>query len=133
MKNKTTALSILLIALMAFSLSAEYVPLKVSLTALERVVIGMLIPKEASYTTWKILNDLRIEIGFNEAELKTLDMKPNPEGEGVIANWGDVPEKEIVFGEVAEKIIIDALKKLDSESKLPAEYVSVYQKFVERQ
>ena len=57
-------------------------------------------------------------------------MKPNPEGEGVIANWGDVPEKEIVFGEVAEKMIVDALKALDSQDKLLEEHLTVYQKFV---
>ena len=132
MKNKTTALSILLIALMAFSLSAEYVPFKVSLTVLERLVIGTLLPKETNFTTWKIVNDLKNDIALTESELKTLNMKPNPEGEGIIANWGDVPEKEIVFGEVAEKMIIDALKKLDSENKLLEEHLTVYQKFVNR-
>ena len=132
MKNKTTALSILLIALMAFSLSAEYVPFKVSLTVLERLVIGTLLPKETNFTTWKIVNDLKNDIALTEAELKTLNMKPNPEGEGIIANWGDVPEKEIVFGEVAEKMIVDALKALDSQNKLLEEHLTVYQKFVNR-
>ena len=132
MKNKTTALSILLIALMAFSLSAEYVPFKVSLTVLERLVIGTLLPKETNFTTWKIVNDLKNDIALTESELKILNMKPNPEGEGVIANWGDVPEKEIVFGEVAEKMIIDALKALDSQDKLLEEHLTVYQKFVNR-
>ena len=132
MKNKTTALSILLIALMAFSLSAEYVPFKVSLTVLERLVIGTLLPKETNFTTWKIVNDLKNDIALTESELKTLNMKPNPEGEGIIANWGDVPEKEVVFGEVAEKMIIDALKNLDSENKLLEEHLTVYQKFVNR-
>ena len=131
MKTKT-ALSILLIVLMAFSLSAEYVPFKVSLTVLERLVIGTLLPKETNFTTWKIVNDLKNDIALTESELKTLNMKPNPEGEGIIANWGDVPEKEIVFGEVAEKMIIDALKKLDSENKLLEEHLTVYQKFVNR-
>ena len=132
MKNKTTALSILLIALMAFSLSAEYVPFKVSLTVLERLVIGTLLPKETNFTTWKIVNDLKNDIALTESELKTLNMKPNPEGEGIIANWGDVPEKEIVFGEVAEKMIVDALKALDSQNKLLEEHLTVYQKFVNR-
>ena len=108
---------------------AEYVPLKVSLNSLERMVLVSLLPKEANFANWKIINDLRIELSPTEEELAILDMKAAPEG-GINANWGAVPVKEITFGEAAEKIIADALKDLDSQEKLAPEHVSLYKIFV---
>ena len=131
MKSIKRAVSMLLITLFVVSVAyAEYVPKVVKLNMLERFVIGSILPKEMSFASWKIINDLRGEIAPTEAEMKTLDMKPNPDGEGVIANWDAVSEKEIVFGEIAENLIVDALKKLDSENKLMQEHLTVYEKFV---
>ena len=118
------------IGIMLFtSVKAEYVPLKVNLNSLERLVVVSLLPKEANFANWKIINDLRIELSPTEEELAVLDMKAAPEG-GINANWGAVPVKEITFGEAAEKIIVDALKDLDSQEKLAPEHVSLYKIFV---
>jgi len=116
---------------LAFSASAEYVSFKVKLDIKERIIVGMLLPKEASFAKWKIFNDLRNVLSPTEEEVKTINMKDLPEG-GVTANWDAVPEKEIVFGEVAEKAVVDALKKLDAEEKLLPEHISLYEKFVIR-
>src|SRR4030042_5537247 len=111
-----------ILVLLAVSVKAEYVPLKVKLNVLERLVVASLLPKEASFANWKILNDLRNELYPTDQELKAVDMKPADNG-GVMANWDAVPEKEITFGEAAEKIIIDALKKLDADEKLLPEHI----------
>ena len=128
MKRKKV-LSILLIALNT-NLVAQYAPFEVSLSVLDRIVINELLPKKASFATWKIINDLRNELAPTEAELKQLDLRDNPDGSGVIGNWNAVPEKKIVFGESAQKMIVDALKELDNKGELSSEHLTVYKKFV---
>jgi len=117
------------VLMLSVTVSAQYVPLKVSLTILERLVIGGMIPKETNFANWKIFNDLRNELAPTEDELKALDPKPNATG-GTNANWEAIPEKEITFSETTERMITDALKELDSRSKLLPEHISVYKKFV---
>ena len=123
---------ILCLVLLTGIATAEYVPLTVNLTILERLVIGGLLPKETSFANWKIFNDLRIALAPTDAELKAINPQSSPEG-GTLADWGAVPEKEITFGEVAENMIVEALKRLDSESKLLPEHISIYEKFVLRE
>jgi len=131
MRNKKMVIVVLCLALAGVAI-AEYVPFKVKLNMMERMVISSFLPKEASFVNWKIFNDLRNELAPTEAEAKILDMKQNAEG-GILANWSAVPEKEVTFGEVTEKIIIDTLRKLDSESKLSQEHISIYKKFILRE
>jgi len=111
------------------SLSAQ-TPLTLKLNMYERFVASSLLPEKASFSEWKIINDLKNELAPTEAELKAIDLKPLPDAGGVTANWGAVKEKEIVFGETTERIIVNALKKLDKESGLLVEHLSLYEKFV---
>ena len=131
MKNKTMII-VLMILFVAITATAEYIPFKVKLTVLERLVIGEMLPKEASFANWKIINDLKNQLAPTEEELKLIDPKPSPDG-GTLANWDAVPEKEITFGEITEKIVVEALKNLDAESKLLPEHISLYEKFVVRE
>jgi len=108
---------------------AEYKPKKVKLNALERVVVGMLLPKETSFASWKILNDLKNELSLSEKEVKAINMKEAANGQ-VTANWGAVKIKEITFGEVSEGWIVKALKELDKKEKLLNEHISIYKKFI---
>ena len=116
---------------MSFSVSlyAAYTPLTVRLNAVERFIVASLLPQEASFEHWKIINDLKDQLAPSEEEAAKLDMKASPTG-GITAKWDAIPEKEITFGEVTEKMIIDALKKLDKESKLLPEHISIYEKFI---
>lgn len=41
------------------------------------------------------------------------------------------PDKEFIFGEVIEKLIIKALKDLDKAEKITEEHYSLYEKFME--
>ena len=124
-------LAVIMFLVLTVSVYAEYVAFKVKLNVKERLVVGMLLPKETSFVKWKIFNDLRNDLSLTEEEIKTIDMKDVPTG-GVNANWDAVPEKEVVFGEIAEKAVIDALKKLDAQEKLLPEHISLYKKFVIR-
>ena len=108
---------------------AEYKPKKVKLNALERIVVGMLLPKETNFANWKILNDLKNELSLSEKEVKAINMREAAEGQ-IIANWGAVTIKEVTFGEVSEGWIVKALKELDKKEKLLNEHISVYEKFI---
>ena len=131
MKNKKTV-GLILCLLLAVSANAQYAPLKVKLNVLERFVVETLLPKEASFADWKILGDLREQLALTEEERAKVDLKPTPDG-GMTGKWDAVPEKEITFGEITERMIKDALRELDRQGKLLAEHISVYEKFVLRE
>jgi len=131
MKNFKKVVPVLMILLISSLAIAEYVPFKVKLNMIERLVVDGLLPKETNFANWKIINDLKNQLAPTETEMKNSNMRNNPNG-GVLAEWDKVEEKEIVFGEITEKLIINALKKLDSESKLLPEHLSLYEKFIVR-
>ena len=41
-------------------------------------------------------------------------------------------EREFEIGDTIEDIIVDELKKLDKEEKFPSDYISLYEKFVDK-
>jgi len=109
---------------------AEYVPCKVSLNLFERLVVLALLPAEGNFATLKIVNELKMELAPTEEEFKKAGLEAMENGGIQAKDWLAVPEKEITLGETAEKIIVDALKKLDKEMKLKNEHMTVYMKFI---
>ncbi len=94
----------------------------------ERLALLDVLPKEGDYTTLKVLRKLRESLSFSEEEHKSLKF----EKEGDIIKWcesGDIP-KDIVIGEKATDIIVEALKKLNRERKLNEAHFVIYGKFV---
>jgi len=131
MKYKRILVLLLIGLFLVGSLQAEYIPFKVKLNALERFIIGVLLPKEASFAQWKIYNDLKNQLSFTDEESIALELQPAENG-GVKGKWFAIPEKEITFGEIAEKYIMETLKDLDSKGKLLSEHIPLYEKFVLR-
>jgi hypothetical protein len=127
MKFKWLAVAVVLCLVSA--VYAEYVPFKVSLNLFERLTVMSLLPKESNFTTLKIINDLNMELAPTEEEINLSELKVNNDGT-VSAIWGKVPEKEFTLGEIAKKVIVDALKKLNKEDKLQMQYYTIYEKFV---
>ena len=128
MFTKKLFVPVLILILLAATVSAQE-PLRLKLNAMERVVIMSMIPEKSSFANLRIYNDLRMELAPNEEEAVLLDAREAPNG-GTIANWGAVPEKEITFGQITERLIVDALKKLDEKEELTKEHESLYLKFV---
>lgn len=87
-----------------------------------------LLPEKASFASWKIVDDIKKKLSFNEKELAELEIK---EVAGRV-EWKVAADKgvEVELGEFAVKMIADALKKLDSEEQLEARHYSIYEKFV---
>jgi len=118
---------ILIVGMVAY---AEYEPFKVKLNLFERLIVLALLPQEGSFATLKIVRDLQMELAPTEEEYKLAGLQ-DLEGGGINAkDWGAVPEKEIIFGDKAKEIIVNALIKLDEDEKLRQEHFSVYEKFV---
>jgi len=101
----------------------------IEVNTMERMVLLSLLPVEASYATWKIIQELRMELSFTEEELVLIDLKPDVNG-NTTANWEAVDPKSVEFGVTAARFIEDALLALDEQEKLLPEHVSLYEKFI---
>ena len=126
--KKKIFLSVLILILLATVATAQE-PLRLKLNMLWRFEYLSLLPEKASAVNWKIINELKMQLAPNDDELKLLDLKPTPEG-GITGNWEAVQEKEIVFGETAERLIVDKLKELDQKGQLSQNQNLMYEKFV---
>ena len=99
------------------------------LNVLERLVTLNLLPAEGSFTNLKLIRVAKEVLSFDEKEHKTLQF--TQVGDQMTWNTAVIIEKEIELGEVVSLIIVEALKKLDSEGKLKEEHISLYEKFIE--
>lgn len=99
-----------------------------NLSLLERVVVLSILPREGDFATLRILTNLRMSLAATEDEIRSWGIESDP-----VANrttWKVDGEADIPIGEKATDIIVDALKKLNREKKLPLEAMSAYEKFV---
>jgi len=99
------------------------------LTVAERLMILNLLPNEGNFTNLKLLRVARENLSFSDAENKALNFQQT--GDQVTWTNSDRGNKGVELGRVVETILADALKKLDDESKLKDEQISLYEKFVE--
>lgn len=100
------------------------------LTVKERIILGLIVPKEGNIVTLKLVQDVRSELSFDEGEIALLKLDTTDEGRMV---WDPLMEpkcqKEISIGPALFKLIRAELDKLDSESKLPIDAISLWDKF----
>ncbi len=120
-------LMVMVVSILSF---AAYEPFKVKLTLYERLVVMSLLPKEEAFLTLVIIRDLQVELAATEEEIKLAGIATAPNGGITAENWLAVPEKEIVFGDIAKGLVVSALKKLDEAKKLTNDHFTVYQKFI---
>ena len=127
-------LSVVLVFALVIILSlvslAAYEPFKVKLTLFERFVTMTLLPVEGNYRTLKIVRDLQMELATTEEENDIAGLEDVPGGGTDADDWDAVPPKEIIFGDVAKNIIVDALTKLNEEEKLTRQHMTLYEKFI---
>ena len=96
------------------------------LTILERLMILNALPPDSNYATQKILQRLRLAIGFSEEDYEKYSIVVT---EGNIA-WKDEAEPaNIPIGKVAHAEIVKALEQLDKDNKVAAQHLSVFEKF----
>jgi len=129
-KLNLIALVLCLVMILSLLSFAVYEPFKVELTLFERFIVRTLLPVEGSYSTLKIVWELRMELATTEEENKLAGLEDLPGGGTDAEDWDAVEPKEIVFGDIAKGLIVDALKRLDKQEKLTQQHISVYEKFV---
>jgi len=127
-------LSVVLVFALVIILSlvslAAYEPFKVKLTLFERFVAMTLLPVEGNYRTLKIVRDLQMELATTEEENEIAGLRDAVGGGTDADNWDAVPPKEIIFGDIAKNLIVDALTKLNDEEKLTRQHMTLYEKFI---
>ena len=101
------------------------------LNVLERVMLGQILPQEASFLHCKIVNDLKLQISFDEKETKEFGITQTIDkaGEGQV-NWKKSGEKDFTFGLTAIQIVRGVLEKLDEGKKITANILTLYEKFM---
>ena len=98
------------------------------LTVLERLVLSNVLPKEGTFTTLKLVRQLREALSFDELEHKKLDFKQV--GEQVKWNNEVILVKNFEVGEKMMDLIVKTLKEINKEEKLRDEHFTLYEKFV---
>lgn len=99
------------------------------LSVLERLLLLNILPKEGDFTTLKIVRTMRDDLSFSEEEHKILQF--TQEGDQLRWKSGADKPKQINFGEKATDLIVEALKKLNTDKKLTEQHMGLYEKFVE--
>lgn len=102
--------------------------MNIELTVTERLGLLALLPREGNLTTVRIVQQLRMELGFDEEEHKLLQFQ---EGDDGLLRWNPKAEciKAVSFGAKAMQIIQDKLTELSEAGKLRAEHLSLCDKF----
>lgn len=99
-----------------------------NLNVLDRMLLLEFLPREGDIASLRILETLRLSIGFSEDEFKEFNLKTSEETG--LTTWENDKEVDVPIGEKATDIIVDTLKKLDREKKLPNTAIELYDKFI---
>lgn len=129
-KLSIIALALCFVLILAVLSFAVYEPFKVKLTLFERFVTMSLLPPEGNYMTLKIIQDLQMELAPSEEEAVLAGLFPVEGGGTDAEDWDAVPPKEVVFGDIAKGLIVDALTKLNDKEKLTQQHMTLYEKFI---
>jgi len=106
------------------------------LTIPERLSLLEILPAQGSIVTLRVLQELRMMIAFTEEELKKwkITTKRTNDGQGAFVTWDEDFSKEVTdlsIGSIAVDIVKRELVKLDQESRLRTNMISLYEKFVD--
>lgn len=97
------------------------------LTLKERITTISILPKEGSYATMTLKQDLFEKIKLKQEEIKDLNVKEN---DGALSWDGKKDkEKDYEISELETNLIKDELKKLDEAKKLNDDTINIYKKF----
>jgi len=97
-------------------------------------MLGNILPQEGDFVTLKVLRNLRMDLSFNDDELKKWSIQSS---NGQV-NWRLFTDKnkpidqdaEIEVGVKAKDIIVKALADLNEKKKLREEHLTLYERFI---
>ena len=97
----------------------------------ERLQLTMLLPSEGNITNIKIVRQLREDLSFSEEEHESIGMVVKHELGRIDWDKEKAFDVDIPVGPQAMKVIVEVLEKLNSEEKLTAELITLYDKFMD--
>ncbi len=100
------------------------------LNVFERLALLNVLPKQGNFVTLKIIRELKEDLSFDEKEIKELELTVDSENGNATWNPEKDKGKEIEIGGQANKVIVEALEKLDKQNKMTENHMSLYEKFI---
>lgn len=100
------------------------------LAILERLMLMSILPAQGDITTLKIVQELKLAIGFSEEELEEHSIVFS--GERV--DWNPKSNeyvKDIPIGPRATSVIVEELERKNTAKELTSDFISLYDKFME--
>jgi len=98
------------------------------LSVMERVTLLNILPNQGNFTGLQLFRKVAEALSFTEEEHRALNFRQ--EGQQLLWDDNDIPEKEIEIGDFVSESIASKLKAMDKEEKLAPEHISLYEKFV---
>ena len=102
--------------------------MKIKLTLGDRFAILGMLPVEGNFATLRIVRKLREQLSLTEAEIK--EYKVLQKDDQITWAKGN-KTTEMKFGELAEEMIREKLKKMNEANKLEDKHFMLYGQFVE--
>ncbi len=101
------------------------------LSVLERLLLLQLMPKEGNFLTLRLVRKLREDLSFSAEEHASLNFV---EENGAV-RWKTEPPivKSVEIPPPMTSIIVEALQKLDADSKLTMETAALYERFLPKE
>ena len=99
----------------------------------ERLVLLSILPPEGGLRTMRVIHDLRMILALTDKEVKEWEITDQigPDGRPVGVKWNDekVQEVDMDVEGVRTEIIVQALRKLDTDKKLSLQHLTLCEKF----
>ncbi len=99
---------------------------KLKLSIKHRVLLSGILPTEGDFRTMKTIMQLRNDLFLGEDEVKEVSFEQN----GSQITWKKEKDTDISIGDLAKEVIVDALKNLDSQKKITADHVELWEMFL---
>ena len=99
------------------------------LTVTERLLLLSILPEQGDLTTLRIVRDLQSNLSFSEEEHEKFELVAD--GGAVKWNPAKAEPKVVDMGRKALDLIEAKLKEMDSKKTLTAQFLDIYDKFVE--
>lgn len=105
------------------------------LTIHERLMLGTILPAQGNIVTLKIVQELKMVLGFSEEEIGEHKIE-DVENDGMKVGVRWKPEsnewvRDIPIGPKAMSVIVEELERRNEAKELVADFISLYDKFME--
>jgi len=101
--------------------------MKLKLNIPERFALLSILPEKENYLTFRLLMDLKKELGFTEQEIKKSGMETK--GNQVVWTNGNII-KTIEIPDTIEAILVEKLKEIEKNKEINENNVTLYEKII---